>query len=118
VGIVGFDTQVGGFLTFSEGSFVTPGEPGIIISQDMAEQGGYGVGDTLTLTATTENGSSDEYPVVGIFEIPPMIQSMAQAQGQEIPPDVMGMYWEDLAQLEGLSMEGEPLPRVTSSLRH
>jgi putative ABC transport system permease protein len=111
VAIVGFDEQIGQFLTFSEGDFVTPGAPGIIISQAMADQGGYSVGDTLTLTATTENGSSGEYPIVGIFEIPPMIQTMAEAQGQEIPPDVMGMYWEDLAQFEGLSREGKPLPQ-------
>lgn len=111
VGTVGFDTQVAGFLTFSEGGFVTPGEPGIIISETMAEQGGYSVGDTLTLTAATESASSGEYPVVGIFEIPPMIQTMAEEQGQEIPPDVIGMFWQDLAQLEGVNLEGEPLPQ-------
>lgn len=111
VGVVGFDETVGRFLTFSEGQFVTPGEPGVIISGGMAETGGYSVGDTLTITA--ENGTSEEVPVVGIATLPPMMQN------EQIPPDFAGMYWKDLAALEGLSLTGKPQPQgyfITTTL--
>ena len=111
LGIVGFDETVGRFLTFSEGAFVTRGEPGLIISQGMADAGGYSVGDTITLIAA--NGNSAQYPIVGIFSLPPMLQN------DQIPPDFAGMYWQDLAALEGLSLEGKPQPQgyfVTTTL--
>ncbi|MEL7675250.1 MAG: FtsX-like permease family protein, partial [Chloroflexota bacterium] len=111
VGVIGFDETVGRFLTFSEGEFVTPGEPGLIISGGMAETGGYSVGDTLTIT--TESGTTEEVPVVGIVTLPPMMQN------EQIPPDFAGMYWQDLAALEGLSLTGKPQPQgyfVTTTL--
>src|SRR5690606_27229185 len=111
VGVVGFDEMVGDFLTFDEGEFVTPGEPGLIISAGMAETGGYGVGDTLTVT--TESGNTAEVPVVGIVTLPPMLQN------DQIPPDFAGMFWQDLATLEGLSLTGKPQPQgyfITTTL--
>lgn len=111
VGVIGFDETVGRFLTFSEGEFVTPGEPGLIISGGMAETGGYSVGDTLPIT--TESGTTEEVPVVGIVTLPPMMQN------EQIPPDFAGMYWQDLAALEGLSLTGKPQPQgyfVTTTL--
>ena len=36
IGVVGFDETVATFIPFDEGEFVTPGEPGIIISSGMA----------------------------------------------------------------------------------
>ena len=39
VGFIGLDTQFSGFIPFTDGQFFTPGEPGIIINQGMAENG-------------------------------------------------------------------------------
>lgn len=103
VGVVGFDETVAAFIPFDEGEFVTPGEPGIIISSGMAESGGYSVGDTLTVTG--KNGTTAELPIVGIVTLPPMMQN------DQIPPDFAGMFWQDLAALEGLSLEGKPQPQ-------
>lgn len=111
VGVVGFDEMAGSFLTFDDGEFVTPGEPGLIISTGMAETGDYSVGDTISVT--TESGNTAEIPVVGIVTLPPMLQN------DQIPPDFAGMYWQDLAELEGLSLTGKPQPQgyfVTTTL--
>jgi putative ABC transport system permease protein len=98
---IGFDQSVGAFLSFENGQNVTPDQPGIIISQDMAAKGGYQVGDTLTLSVA---GNQQAYPITGIFTLP------AQVSAAGAPPDVIGMYWEQLAALEGRSTGGEPAP--------
>jgi ABC-type antimicrobial peptide transport system permease subunit len=103
--VLGLDTQLESFITFENGEYFTPDEPGIIINQGMADMGGYSVGDTLTLTSAGEA----EYPITGIFELPPMLQQADRAE--EIPADFAAMFWQDLAQLEGKSLEGEPLPQ-------
>jgi putative ABC transport system permease protein len=41
---------------------------------------------------------------VGIFDLPP------QAQSEDIPPEAIAMFWQDLAALEGISLEGKPIP--------
>lgn len=105
VAALGLDTQFAGFIPFVSGEFFTEGESGIVISKAMADQGSYSVGDMLTLNATTDNGSSAEYPIVGIFELPPIMQR------EEIPPDLIGIFWQDLAVLEGISLDGTPLPQ-------
>jgi ABC-type lipoprotein release transport system permease subunit len=101
--VVGFDTQVGAFLTFASGSLFIPGQAGIIISQDMAAKGGYRVGDRLNLSV---GSNTKDYPITGIFSLPPQMT----AQGS--PSEIAGMYWEDLAALEGRSLAGEPAPNT------
>lgn len=103
VTVLGLNTQFASFIPFAEGEFFTPGEPGIILNSGLAENGGFEVGDELEVTAA--NGNSITVPVTGIFDLPP------QFDNENIPSDFAGMYWEDLANLEGLSLDGEPLPQ-------
>jgi putative ABC transport system permease protein len=98
---IGFDEKVGAFLTFESGQNFTPGQPGIIISQDMAAKGGYKAGDTLTLSVS---GNQQAYPITGVFSLPPQVTAAGA------PPDVIGMYWEQLATLERRSTSGETSP--------
>jgi putative ABC transport system permease protein len=98
---IGFDASVGAFLTFKSGQYFTPSQPGIIISQEMAAKGGYKAGDTLTLSVA---GNQQTYPITGIFSLPPQVAATGA------PPDVIGMYWEQLAALEGRSTTGESSP--------
>jgi ABC-type antimicrobial peptide transport system permease subunit len=98
---VGFDEMIGGFLDFEAGGSFVPGQPGVILSTDMAERGGYQVGDELTLTLV---GTTRSVPVVGVFNAPPQMA----AEGP--PADFFGIYWQDLAALEGRDLAGEPTP--------
>jgi len=129
VTIVGIDDRAEEYLIlgqFEQGEFITPGEPGIILSQDAAANGGYSVGDTLTLAATTQDGASAEYPIVGIFRLPEISdeeasseETASEEESEEIPPDIVCMFWLDLARLEGVDLSGDPLPRgyfVTTNL--
>lgn len=97
---VGFDESVGAFLQFEDGGFFTPGQPGVIVSAQLAASGDYGVGDELTLNVA---GTSVTLPIIGVFGVPPQM-----AEGA--PPDVVGIYWQDLAKLEGRDLSGEPSP--------
>jgi putative ABC transport system permease protein len=98
------DTQFAEFIPLEDGEFFTPGEPGIIVSKALAEANEYEVGDTLNLTATSEDGSEGDFPIVGTFELPP------QAQSDDIPDETIAMFWQDLAALEGVSLQGKPIP--------
>jgi putative ABC transport system permease protein len=98
------DTQLAEFIPMEDGEFFTPGEAGIIVSTAVAEANEYEVGDTLTLTATTDTGSEGEFPIVGIFDLPP------QAEDQGIPAEAIAIFWQDLAALEGISLQGKPIP--------
>ena len=60
------------------------------------------MGDTLTVTARMVPPPSADR---GIVTLPPMMQN------DQIPPDFAGMFWQDLAALEGLSLEGKPQPQ-------
>ena len=55
--VMGFSPSVAQFLQVDSGEFLTVGQPGILISQAMATNGGYSVGDTLKLTSLTPNGT-------------------------------------------------------------
>lgn len=105
VATLGLDTQFAGFIPFVAGGFFAEGEPGIIISKAMSDEGDYSVGDSLTLSTTGDNGTSREYPIVGIFELPPVMQR------DDVPAELIGMFWQELASLEGVSLEGSPLPQ-------
>ncbi|MBZ0310236.1 MAG: ABC transporter permease, partial [Anaerolineae bacterium] len=96
----GVDDTAGMVLTFSDGQFLSAGEA--IISQPMADTWGYSVGDTLTLTAGSQ---PQEFRVSGIFTLPPQTQSDS---------DVVALRWQDLAALEGRTLEGDPVPNSIS----
>jgi ABC-type antimicrobial peptide transport system permease subunit len=113
VGILGIDLTIPmGPITFEqvlplkEGDYFTQGEPGILISQELADRGDYEVGDVLTLNATSETGGSAEYPVTGIVELSPIVPA------DQVPGEFISMYWVDLVSLEGLSLDGTPTPQL------
>jgi ABC-type antimicrobial peptide transport system permease subunit len=102
-----------------DGAPLTPGTPGVMISETAAENGDYAVGDEIAVQAgaclvtaavvpASDPAAECEavLPVVGIFALP---AQMAEAQ---IPPDVAALFWQDLAALEGLSLQGKPVPNA------
>jgi ABC-type lipoprotein release transport system permease subunit len=109
-GILGMTTLPGDeasrLLSMVDGVLYTPGADEVIISQEMAEAGGYDVGDTLTLSMGDNSG---EYTVTGIFELPAQLND-----NPDHPRDVVGMYWQDLAQLEGSQLVGQIYPNSIS----
>ncbi len=102
---LGINEQIAPFLTFTEGELFTRDEPGVIITAALAERDAYSVGSTLTLTALNSSSSGTlEMSITGIFEIPPQL-----AQDNQ-PTEGVALYWEDLAALENISLEGDPVP--------
>jgi putative ABC transport system permease protein len=100
---VGFDEQVGGFLSFEAGANFVADRPGVIVSTDMATNGGYQVGDSLTLSV---GGQAKSYPITGIFSLPPQMAS------GDTPPDILGIFWRELATLEGRDLGGQAAPNL------
>lgn len=101
--VLGIDDQFVSNIPLDEGTVFTEDAPGVIISSELAESGGYAVGDTLTLTA---GENSQDLPITGIFTLP---AAMTAQMGGEVPS--VAMFWRALAALEGRSLEGEPLPQ-------
>lgn len=116
----GIDSQTAAFVQMVEGAPVTPGEPGVMISELAASNGAYEVGDAIaveagpcldTAAATPVSSAAAAecpvtLPVVGIFKLP------AQMASAPVPPDLAAFFWQDLAALEGISLEGEPVPNA------
>ncbi|MBN1566140.1 MAG: ABC transporter permease [Anaerolineae bacterium] len=109
IAALGINEQIVPFLTFTDGKFftldaTTNRASGVIITQALADRDGYSVGDMLTLSADN-TGNNLAVPITGIFEISPqLIQADQPAEG-------IGVYWQDLAALENLSLEkGAPIP--------
>ncbi|WP_119070430.1 FtsX-like permease family protein [Aggregatilinea lenta] len=110
----GIDSQAAGFVTMIEGDPITPGQPGVMLTQAAADAGGYAVGDTITVRAgdCMSTGDADPTvctatePITGIF-MPP-----SQMASSQIPQDMVAIYWEDLATMEGLDLNGEPVPNA------
>jgi ABC-type antimicrobial peptide transport system permease subunit len=98
----GIDEQAAMFITMLDGASLSADQSGVILSEEAALNGDYAVGDMLTMTTT---GNTAEYPVVGIFALPPQIIG-------QMPTDLMAFYWQDLAALEGLSLDGTPVPNA------
>ncbi len=98
VAVAGMDEMASNFLA---GTSLTNDVPGVIISSAMAQAGNYTVGDELTLRVG-ENSAT--YPVLSIFELPPTLVSEGD------PTDIVGMFWQALAQLEGRDLDGESIP--------
>lgn len=115
----GIDAQTAAYVDLVDGDPLVPGEPGVMITETAALNGGYAVGDEVAVQAgaclesaatvpvsTPSASCSATLPVVGIFTPPPQL---AEAL---LPPDLAAFFWQDLAQLEGVSLEGEPVPNA------
>ncbi|MCD4686583.1 MAG: FtsX-like permease family protein [Anaerolineae bacterium] len=103
--VMGFTPSIAQFFSFEAGGLFTVGEPGVLLTRELAAQGGFELGDMLTLTSQTPSGLTGEYPVVGIFELP-----AAMAESGMMPAEFIGMYWRDAAGLDDAQIETEPLP--------
>jgi len=104
--VIGFTSSVSQFLQFEDGAFASADQPGVMISSAMAEQGGYQVGDTLTLSSLVSGGLKDQaYPIVGIFIAPVIFEQNAM-----VPPDFIGMVWQEATALDGAVVERTALP--------
>jgi ABC-type antimicrobial peptide transport system permease subunit len=101
--VVGLEVDERMSMLIQEGANLSGDRPEVIITTDMAQKGGYQVGDELTLTVS---GNTATYPIVGILQLPPG----ALPEGQ--PADFVGMFWEQLAQLEGREFGDEPAPNA------
>ena len=116
----GIDAQTAAFVDMVDGVPVTPGQPGVMISEAAAQKGHYAVGDKIDVQAgaclktagvtpvsdPAAECTSASLPVVGIFTLP------AQMTGTLLPPDLAAFFWQDLATLEGISLEGKPVPNA------
>lgn len=102
----GIDASVVPYLPRSAGEALIPGQPGVMISAAMATNGDYQPGDMLTFIVGDRTESA---PITGVFSIPAEFAEQVQ---QEIPDDIVAFYWEDLARLNGLTLEGEAVPNV------
>lgn len=115
----GIDGQTAAFVDLVNGQPLTPGSPGVMITEKAALNGNYAVGDEIEVqagacleTAAVTPVSSPKtdctatLPIVGIFTPP------AQMASAQLPPDLVAFFWQDLATLEGISLEGEPVPNA------
>ncbi len=77
-------------------------QPGVILSQPLAEKGNFAVGDAIVLKSEDETVT---YPVLAIA---PVDSAQMLLLGGNVPeavqttPEIMAMYWEELARLEAL----------------
>jgi len=103
---LGLAPSVASYLPFKEGGFVQPEQPGVMVSSALAARDGYAVGDTLTLASQQPGGATADYPVVGVFDLPPMLTG----QGEGLPQEVAALFWRDLVALDAATIETEPEP--------
>lgn len=115
---VGVDERVGKFLA---PDFRTE-EPGVIISQALAQLGGYEKGGTITLHPKngTDVGelitsSARTYPILNVVAIDPqqlgLFTRNVPSQMQDAEALVIAMHWTELASLTGLDYR-EVTPRT------
>jgi putative ABC transport system permease protein len=115
----GIDAQTAAYVELVDGEPLSPGEPGVMLTESAASNGDYVVGDEMTVEAgaclesaavtPVSNPAAEctaSLPVVGIFTLP------AQMADAQLPPDLAAFFWQDLAALEGLSLEGKPVPNA------
>jgi len=100
---LGIDAQAAAFLPVEEGEGIQPGTPGVLLTRAAADAGGYAVGDELTFAGAD---GPVTVPVLGIFAVP------AQMADPSMPQDAAVFFWEDLAELEGKSLTGDPVPNA------
>lgn len=85
------------------GDFFSQEKPGIFISQTLANRYEYELGD-IWLTSTANSGDSRIFTIAGIVE-----EDAVALPG--LPDEFIGMFWQDIAALDGVSLEGTPLPQ-------
>jgi ABC-type antimicrobial peptide transport system permease subunit len=105
----GIDGQTAAYMTLVEGAPLNPGQPGVMLSETAAADGDYSVGDMLTVKAgscAATQACTVTVPITGIFTPP------AQLASAHLPPDIAAFFWQDLASLEGVSLDGEPVPNA------
>ncbi len=101
VAALGLTAEATGFLAVQlvEGQVFTRGESEVIVSASLAET--YGMGDSIDLTSP----ASDEtrtFTVTGVLAPTVVLPGLPEAY--------VGLYWEDLAALDGVNLEGTPVP--------
>lgn len=95
---VGIDERAGRLLAPD----FTLESPGVILSRNLAEQGGYETGDEITLKTEAKSAT---YPILAIAEVD---AAQLILFGTSVPDEVrqsqevLALYWENLAQLEAL----------------
>lgn len=77
--------------------------PSIFITQAVAEKYGFDVGD-VWLTSSAENGGTAQVTIVSIEDTSTM--------PIELPDEFIGIFWQDLALLDGNSLDGTPTPQL------
>lgn len=105
---LGLTPSLAPYLSFTQGAFPSTSEdgtPGVIVSSAIAEQAGLAVGDSITVESRTPDGQTQSLPVVGIFDLPSVLQNDA------LPSDFIGMFWRDLVSFDGATITSEPLPQ-------
>jgi ABC-type antimicrobial peptide transport system permease subunit len=104
VAVLGLDPERAANIQLTSGTFFEPGRPTVVISEAMALAGDYEVGDRILLRS---EGESKLFPISGIFTPPPELEESA-----DVPEQFIAIYWADLAQLEGRSLDEIPLPQA------
>jgi putative ABC transport system permease protein len=102
----GIDEQTASFLEMIEGAALVAGENQVIITQAVADNAGIGVGDVLPIQMPGAE-PSETFTVTGIFSPPAQL-----AQSGQVPEDLVAFNWQELATLEGRSLEGDVVPNV------
>ncbi|MCI0713186.1 MAG: ABC transporter permease [Chloroflexi bacterium] len=106
----GLDHEVSQVFEIIDGEFFDKQESAIVISSHLAEGGDIAVGDEVPLTV---NGNARKYTVTGIADVDPLLLSQFEGivskQADRIY--MVGMFWQELAELEGRSLDGDPVPQ-------
>lgn len=92
----GINQQAAAFISLTDGEFLQTGQ--VMVSQPLADRADYQVGDSITVSIGDQSAT---YPISGIYRPQP-----------NQPDETLVFYWEDLATLEGRSLEGAPIPNV------
>jgi ABC-type lipoprotein release transport system permease subunit len=101
----GISEEAQAFLIFYEGQPLSATESDIIVTNALAQAGNYAIGDTLTVRS---GENSEDFRISGVFDVPP------EFRDDDTPEEGIGMFWQDLAQLQGLSLAGNALPNTYS----
>ncbi len=107
----GLDQQLAAILPMQSGAYFSSENDGVIISTHLAEDGGYQVGDKLVLNVNDHTGT---YPVVGIVETATVSSLLPVAPvsfSSEERFYLIGLDWQELANLEGRDIAGEAVPQ-------
>ena len=88
----GIDGQTAGFIG---GGAELDG--GVFISEELAASSSLAESDTITL-------AGESYPINAVFSLPPQLEQ------NNVATEIVAFDWQQLAVIEGRSLEGEPIP--------